>query len=111
MTEKPARLHVSRRWRPVSKNACPEIYSGVSRVPRAAGPFPEPKAVSKNRSFPNVWRYPCRSPSRPIRPHIETHDVKHWSKHWKVTPEQIRAAIKKVGNSVAPVQKELGCKE
>jgi hypothetical protein len=34
--------------------------------------------------------------------------MKHWSKHWKVEPEAIRAAVEKVGNSVASVQKELG---
>jgi hypothetical protein len=34
--------------------------------------------------------------------------MKHWSKHWDVTPEEIRAAIDKVGNSVEAVQKELG---
>jgi hypothetical protein len=33
--------------------------------------------------------------------------MKHWSKHWKVVPGEIRAAVEKVGNSVAAVQKEL----
>jgi hypothetical protein len=46
-------------------------------------------------------------PGKPIRHHIETHDMKYWSKHWKVLPEQILAAVEKVGNSVAAVQKEL----
>jgi len=43
----------------------------------------------------------------PLRNHIRAADVKHWSKHWKVTPEHIRAAIEKVGNSVGAVEKEL----
>jgi len=46
-------------------------------------------------------------PEKPIRHHIETQDMKHWSKHWKVVPGEIRAAVEKVGNSVAAVQKEL----
>jgi hypothetical protein len=46
-------------------------------------------------------------PDRPVRNHIQSDDVKHWSKHWKVMPEQIRGAIEKVGNSVTAVQKEL----
>ncbi len=46
-------------------------------------------------------------PEKPIRHHIETHEMKHWSKHWKVVPEEIRTAIEKVGNSVTAVQKEL----
>jgi Protein of unknown function (DUF3606) len=46
-------------------------------------------------------------PDRPDRNHIQSDGVKHWSKHWKVTPEQIRGAIEKVGNSVTAVQKEL----
>jgi hypothetical protein len=45
-------------------------------------------------------------PDRPIRNHIQAPDIKHWSKHWKVTPEHIRAAIEKVGNSVEAVKKE-----
>jgi hypothetical protein len=47
-------------------------------------------------------------PEKPIRHHVESHDMKHWSKHWKEEPEAIRAAVEKVGNSVASVQKELG---
>jgi hypothetical protein len=49
-------------------------------------------------------------PDRPIRNHIQAPDIKHWSKHWKVTPEHIRAAIEKVGNSVEAVKKELSLK-
>jgi hypothetical protein len=44
---------------------------------------------------------------KPIRHHIETREMKHWSKHWKVMPQEIGAAIEKVGNSVTAVQKEL----
>lgn len=46
-------------------------------------------------------------PQKPIRNHIQARDIKHWSKHWRVPPEHIRAAIDKVGNSVAAVEKEL----
>jgi hypothetical protein len=46
-------------------------------------------------------------PEKPIRQHIEPHDVKYWSKHWKLVPEEIRAAIETVGNSAAAVHKEL----
>jgi hypothetical protein len=45
-------------------------------------------------------------PEKPIRHHVESHDMKHWSKHWRVEPEAILAAVEKVGNSVAAVQKE-----
>jgi len=44
---------------------------------------------------------------KPIRHHVEPQDMKHWSKHWKVQPEDVGAAVEKVGNSVAAVQKEL----
>ena len=50
---------------------------------------------------------PLSKPDRPLRNHIQSDDLKHWSKHWKVTPEHVREAIEKVGNSVAAVQKEL----
>ena len=46
--------------------------------------------------------------TKPVRHHVQSVDMKHWSKHWDVTPEEIRAAIDKVGNSVEAVQKELG---
>ena len=45
---------------------------------------------------------------KPIRNHIQSADIKHWAKHWNVGPEEIRAAIEKVGNSVVAVQKQLG---
>jgi Protein of unknown function (DUF3606) len=50
-------------------------------------------------------------PEPPARAHIQDADVKHWSKHWKVEPVKISAAISKVGNSVAAVEKELGIRQ
>jgi Protein of unknown function (DUF3606) len=44
----------------------------------------------------------------PVRNQIKPADVKHWCKHWNVEPDQVQAAISKVGNSVAAVEKELG---
>ena len=46
-------------------------------------------------------------PEKPSRNHIEPKDIKHWSKHLNATPEQLREAIEKVGNSVVAVEKEL----
>jgi hypothetical protein len=44
----------------------------------------------------------------PVRNQIKSADVKHWCKHWDVEPDHVQAAISKVGNSVAAVEKELG---
>ncbi|MEO6839701.1 MAG: DUF3606 domain-containing protein [Bradyrhizobium sp.] len=46
-------------------------------------------------------------PEKPDRNHIERKDIKRWSKHLDATPDQLREAIEKVGNSVAAVEKEL----
>ena len=46
-------------------------------------------------------------PEKPSRNHIEGKDIKHWSKHLNTTPDALRAAIAKVGNAVAAVEKEL----
>lgn len=46
----------------------------------------------------------------PDRSHInmdQSWDVKYWSKHLGVSEQRLRAAIEKVGNSVASVKKEL----
>jgi hypothetical protein len=51
---------------------------------------------------------PLTKPEMPTRNQIQNADVKRWSKHWKVDPEQIQAAMGKVGNSVAAVEKQLG---
>jgi hypothetical protein len=45
---------------------------------------------------------------KPARSRISHDDIRHWSKHWRVGPTDIQAAIEKVGDSVAAVQKELG---
>jgi hypothetical protein len=37
----------------------------------------------------------------------EEHEVRYWTKHLGVSKEQLQAAINKVGNSAAAVQKEL----
>jgi len=34
-------------------------------------------------------------------------EIRYWSKKFNVSPDQLRAAIKKVGNSAAAVEKEL----
>jgi Protein of unknown function (DUF3606) len=36
------------------------------------------------------------------------HEVRYWAKHLGVTPEELRKAVDKVGNSAASVRKELG---
>jgi len=45
------------------------------------------------------------------RSHIsmsEDYEVKYWTRHLKVSREELRKAIEKVGNSAAAVRKELG---
>lgn len=46
-------------------------------------------------------------PVGPDRSHVGSGDLKHWAKHWSVGVEDVRTAIRKVGNSVSAVQKEL----
>jgi len=49
-------------------------------------------------------------------PHLDTlhetaintnFEIRYWSEKFNVSPDQLRAAIKKVGNSVAALEKEL----
>jgi hypothetical protein len=37
----------------------------------------------------------------------QEYEVRYWSKKFGVTPDQLRATIRKVGNSVAAVEREL----
>jgi uncharacterized protein DUF3606 len=37
----------------------------------------------------------------------EDYEVRYWSKKFGVTPDQLRATIRRVGNSVAAVEREL----
>ena len=37
----------------------------------------------------------------------EEHEVRYWTKHLGVSKEHLQAAVSKVGNSAAVVQKEL----
>ena len=37
----------------------------------------------------------------------EKYEVEYWSKKFKVTPEQLKAAVSKVGVSAKAVEKEL----
>jgi hypothetical protein len=37
----------------------------------------------------------------------EDYEVRYWSKKFKVTPDLLRAAVEKVGNGAAAVEKEL----
>jgi hypothetical protein len=38
----------------------------------------------------------------------EDYEIRYWSKKFGVSPEKLKAAVKKVGSSAAAVQKELG---
>ena len=40
----------------------------------------------------------------------EDHEVRYWTQKWGVTKEQLMAAVKKAGASVAAVAKALGKK-
>jgi hypothetical protein len=40
----------------------------------------------------------------------EDHEVRYWTQKWGVTKEQLMAAVKKAGVSVAAVAKALGKK-
>jgi hypothetical protein len=40
----------------------------------------------------------------------EDHEVRYWTQKWDVTKEQLMAAVKKAGVSVAAVAKALGKK-
>jgi hypothetical protein len=37
----------------------------------------------------------------------EDHEVRYWSQKFGVSPEQLKAAVRKVGNSAKAVEKEL----
>jgi Protein of unknown function (DUF3606) len=37
----------------------------------------------------------------------EDYEVRYWSKKFGVSPEKLKAAVRKVGNSVIAVQQEL----
>jgi hypothetical protein len=37
----------------------------------------------------------------------EDYEVRYWSRKFGVSPEQLKAAVKKVGNSVKAVEREL----
>ena len=37
----------------------------------------------------------------------EDYEVRYWSKKLGVSPDELKAAVKKVGNSAAAVEKEL----
>jgi hypothetical protein len=37
----------------------------------------------------------------------EDHEVRYWSRKFGVSPEQLKAAVRKVGNSAKAVEKEL----
>ncbi len=37
----------------------------------------------------------------------EDHEVRYWSQKFSVSPERLKAAVKKVGNSAKAVEKEL----
>ena len=37
----------------------------------------------------------------------EDYEVRFWSKRFKVTPDALRAAVEKVGNSAEAVEREL----
>jgi hypothetical protein len=37
----------------------------------------------------------------------EDYEVRYWSKKFGVSPDELKAAVKKVGNSAAAVQQEL----
>ena len=37
----------------------------------------------------------------------EDYEVQYWSKKFGVSPDELKAAVNKVGNSVADVQQEL----
>jgi uncharacterized protein DUF3606 len=39
----------------------------------------------------------------------QAHEVKYWAHALKVSPEELRKAVDKVGNSAAAVRKELAC--
>jgi hypothetical protein len=37
----------------------------------------------------------------------EDHEVRYWSRKFGVSPEQLKAAVRKVGNSAKAVEREL----
>jgi len=37
----------------------------------------------------------------------EDYEIRYWSKKFGVSPDDVKAAVKKVGNSAAAVEKEL----
>ena len=47
------------------------------------------------------------SPDRGLINTGENYEVEYWSNKFNVTPEQLKAAVKVVGNSVEQVKKQL----
>ena len=49
-----------------------------------------------------------RTPADAQRVNVgEDYEVRYWTEKWNVTPEQLRAAVKKVGVMVDDVEREL----
>ena len=48
-----------------------------------------------------------RGPQDRSRISSEDHEVRYWSQKFGVTPEQLKAAVRKVGNSAKAVEREL----
>jgi len=38
----------------------------------------------------------------------EDYEVRYWTKEFRVSPDELRRAVEKVGNSVEAVRRELG---
>jgi DNA-binding protein H-NS len=68
---------------------------------------PRTAEAAKESFMPDEQRQ--RGAPDPERINIdEAHQVTVWSKKFGVTPEQLKAAVKKVGNRVSAVEAELG---
>ncbi|MDB5326417.1 MAG: hypothetical protein JWM57_1986 [Phycisphaerales bacterium] len=50
-----------------------------------------------------------RGPADATRINVhESYELEYWTKHFGVTPDQLRASVKKVGVMAADVKKDLG---
>jgi hypothetical protein len=64
------------------------------------GPFPEDGTMSDDKSL--------RTPADAQRVNMgEDYEVRYWTDKWKVTPEQLRDAVDKVGVMADDVEREL----
>ncbi len=95
------------------------IVQGLTRIFRSLGKHPRAlRRVRNRRPFPHVLvlsrggshgrrSFKKRPQDRSRVNTSEDYEVRYWSQKFGVSPEQLKAAVRKVGNSAKAVEKEL----